>query len=146
MRLIRARLHHFRYPVARIKHLLHQLVYLYEESYHDIKDFLIRRDQISKVTTVHSDDVDRSTDSLETELERLNFSRNSLEKDRKLAPCSSFCLLVHSWLACEYTRISGCHWFRRRQATAGRKYVCVRRLTAGRRAPALFFDLCLTGL
>ena len=65
----------------------------HEESYWYLKgleDFLL---PLTKVTTVQSRDVDRGIDSR-------NWSgwtfRTSVFK-RKLAPCSSFCLLVYSW-------------------------------------------------
>ena len=43
---------------------------------------------LAKVTTVQADDVDRGTDSLETE---------AVELFAQLSGKESFCLLVHSW-------------------------------------------------
>ena len=45
--------------------------------------------------TVQSDDAEGSTDSLETQTVELLTQLSG--KEIKLAPCSSFCFLVHSW-------------------------------------------------
>ena len=70
---------------------------------------------LAKVTTEQADNVDRGTDSLET---GSGWTFRVAIWKRKLAVCSSFCLLVHSWWK------SACFVFRCLPSNGSASLVC----------------------